>query len=183
MSSQDLETMLAALREETRGAEAPARVEAALCNAFLARAKRPAGRRWMSWIAGLAAVLVLAAGAAQWKITRPVAPPAARLQAPAAPSLELPKPHPVMAQRARPAVRRVRKVAPEPREVATEFLPLDDAGILAPMESAQVLRVQVPRSTMMRFGLPVNQDRMMEPIHADVVFAQDGIARAIRFVK
>jgi hypothetical protein len=176
--------MLAALREETRGEEAPAHVEAALRDAFRARPKRPAGSRW--WIglaAGLAAAVVLGAGAAQWRISRPVAPPAARLQAPPVPALELPRPQPVMTRRARPAVRHVPKAAPEPRELATEFLPLDDTGILTPMESAQVLRVQVPRSTMMRFGLPVNQDRMMEPIHADVVFAQDGIARAIRFVK
>jgi hypothetical protein len=51
------------------------------------------------------------------------------------------------------------------------------------MESVQVLRVQVPRATLVRFGVAVNQDRMLEPIRADVAFAQDGIARAIRFVK
>ena len=183
MSSRELETMLAALREETRGAEAPAHVEAALRDRFRAQAKRPAGRQWMGWAAGLAAALVLGAGVAEWRISRPVAPPGARLQTPTAPSLELPKPHPVLAQRVRRAPLRVQPVAPEPREVATEFLPLDDIGILTPMESAQVLRVRVPRSTMIRFGLPVNQERMMEPIQADVVFAQDGIARAIRFVK
>jgi hypothetical protein len=82
----------------------------------------------------------------------------------------------------RPRPAPVKTEAPAP-EVATEFLPLDDTMNLSPIESGHVLRVALPRSTMVRFGFPVNQDRMMEPVKADVVFAQDGIARAIRFVK
>jgi len=188
MSSRELETMLAALRDETRHAGAPAHVEAALREVFRAQAKRPA-RRWWIGLAGVAAALLIGAGAAEWRITRPVPPPVVKLQAPGAPSIEVPRPGPILAQRVRQAPRRIAPAAapagrvPAPREVATEFLPFDDFGILTPMESAQVLRVQVPRSTMIRFGLPVNPERLMEPVHADVVFAQDGIARAIRFVK
>jgi hypothetical protein len=89
---------------------------------------------------------------------------------------------PLVAKRVKRAPRP--RVAAKPQEeVTTEFLPLDDTLHMAPIESGQVLRVQVPRATLVRFGLSVNQERMMEPIKADVVFAQDGIARAIRFVK
>jgi hypothetical protein len=73
--------------------------------------------------------------------------------------------------------------APPVEEVATDFMPLEDTVALPPMESGHVLRVSMPRSTMMRFGFPVNPDHMMEPVKADVVFAQDGIARAVRFVR
>jgi hypothetical protein len=194
MSSRELETMLAALRDKTRGAEAPARVEAALLQAFRAHAgdhvRRPARRWWIGAVAGLAASVAVCAGVAEWWIARPVAPIAARLQFPVAPVLEAPKQRPasVTAQRIRRATKPVRTELPAApaqsrQEIATEFLPLEDTATLAPIESAQVLRVEVPRSTMVRFGLPVNPERFMEPIQADVVFAQDGIARAIRFVK
>src|SRR5262249_35663921 len=103
---------------------------------------------------------------------------------PSAPMAKTPDPLPI------PAVARAVKHTPKPHvtarpqeEVTTQFLPLDDTLHLAPLENGQVLRVQVPRAPLVRFGLPVNQERMMERIPADVVFGQDGIARAIRFVK
>src|SRR6185437_11505280 len=104
-----------------------------------------------------------------------VAPPAPVLQPAAIARLE----HPRAAKRVkRPMRLRVAPVTPEPvQEVATEFMPLEDTMSLAPIESGHVLRVALPRSAMVRFGFPVNQDRMMEPVKADVVFAQDGIAR------
>jgi len=62
-------------------------------------------------------------------------------------------------------------------------MPLPEAARLSPAESLDVVRVQLPRSTMMRFGLPVSAELAWEPVNADVVFGQDGMARAIRFVK
>jgi hypothetical protein len=175
MSQGELESLLQTLRTESRGAEAPARVEEALRHAFRARIRTR--RRWLQAGLAAAATLVLAAGSAAWWISRPVAPlPLVRLQHPAAPAIQA---------AAQSAPNRARRVWPGPRqqeEVTTEFLPLDEAAGLPPIESAQVVRVQVPQGTLVRFGVPVNQDRMLEPIQADVVFAQDGIARAIRFV-
>ena len=54
---------------------------------------------------------------------------------------------------------------------------------LRQLDSAQVVRVELPRSAMMSFGLPVNMDRADERIKADVVVGNDGMARAIRFVR
>ena len=48
---------------------------------------------------------------------------------------------------------------------------------------AQIVRVQLPRSAMTQFGLPVNMDRADQPVKADVIMGIDGIAQAIRFVQ
>jgi hypothetical protein len=180
MSPQELESMLQAARGELRRIEAPARVEAALLAAFRARVRR----RWMAWAVAVAAAVVMLSGAVAWRMTRETAPK------PALVKLQPPAPQPLVVKTEPPApanpARRIPRRRPLPRpaeEVTTGFLPLEDAPSLAPIESAQVVRVHLPRAAMMRFGLPVNQDRMMEPVKADVVFAQDGIARAIRFVK
>ena len=183
MKEGELESVLQTLREEIRGKEAPPRVEAALLAAFRARVR--VRRRWT--IAGLAAAaaLVLMAGSAAWWMSRPVAPPVVRVQHPFPPEIPVAaiEHNPVQRSAARPVRRAVRPRPKLQEEVTTEFLPLDETAALAPIESGQVVRVQLPRSTMIRFGFPMNPDRMMEPVQADVVFAQDGIARAVRFVK
>ena len=66
------------------------------------------------------------------------------------------------------------------REVSTGFLPLDASGILP--SSGEVIRVEVPRSTMSMFGLPVNDQRLSVPVHADLLLGEDGRAHAVRFV-
>ena len=193
MSSQELEKLLAELRADNRGVEAPQHLELALRGAFRAQAGLHARGKWRRW-APAAAILVLI-GAAAWKMGQPLPPPpAVRLTvAPPAPAPQPVEParteQPRLARRvkkpSRPSRPHAAPVKPEPQapEVATEFMPLEDNLTLPPIESGHVLRVELPRSAMVRFGLPVNPDRMMEPVKADVVFAQDGIARAIRFVK
>ena len=46
----------------------------------------------------------------------------------------------------------------------------------------QIVRVELPRTTMANFGLPVNMERSDERIKADVLLGVDGLAHAIRFV-
>ena len=67
-------------------------------------------------------------------------------------------------------------------EIATDFFPLMNREITQ-LESGQVVRVELPRSALMSFGLPMNMDRANERIKADVVVGNDGLARAIRFVR
>jgi len=50
-------------------------------------------------------------------------------------------------------------------------------------DRGQLVRVRLPRESMRSFGLPVNQDRMVQSVTADVLIGEDGIARAIRFVQ
>ncbi len=66
-------------------------------------------------------------------------------------------------------------------EIATEFFPLVNENALP--ERGQLRRVQVPRSTLINFGLPVNAERLEFPINADLLVGEDGGARAIRFVQ
>ena len=68
------------------------------------------------------------------------------------------------------------------REIDTAFLPLMAASPLEPTESGHLIRMNLPRSTMGRFGFPISSERIEEPVKADVLIGEDGVARAIRFV-
>ena len=82
----------------------------------------------------------------------------------------------------------VARHAPEPagavvtREVATEFLPLTYGHL--PVTDAYILRLEVPRSALIQFGLagPDLPQAVDETVDADVLVGLDGIARAVRFV-
>ncbi len=79
----------------------------------------------------------------------------------------------------------VRPPAPEPAqaEVVTRFFPLAPGVDLSAAENAPRLRVRLPRTVLASFGLPVSTERLDEPVEADIVVGEDGIARAIRFVR
>jgi hypothetical protein len=87
------------------------------------------------------------------------------------------------------AARAPRRVPPQYQDPRPEtpgdgdFIPLPFAARVSPVESLDVVRVRFPRSSMIRFGLPVPPERAWEPVNADVVVGQDGLARAIRFVR
>jgi hypothetical protein len=68
-------------------------------------------------------------------------------------------------------------------EIATAFIPLAGGRSFAPSESLQLMRIELPRSALVSFGLPMNVERADQRIKADVLVGNDGIARAIRFVR
>jgi hypothetical protein len=68
-------------------------------------------------------------------------------------------------------------------EVASPIVPLSYTNAANFQEGAQVMRVELPRYAMARFGLPVNMERYDERVKADVWIGADGLARAIRFVQ
>lgn len=68
-------------------------------------------------------------------------------------------------------------------EIATSFIPLAGGRNFAPAESLQMMRVELPRSALVSFGLPMNVERADQRIKADVLVGNDGVARAIRFVR
>ncbi|MCI0335938.1 MAG: hypothetical protein L0226_00030 [Acidobacteria bacterium] len=68
-------------------------------------------------------------------------------------------------------------------EVTTDFLPLTYSPNLPQMESGQLIRVQMPRSALLKFGLPMNLERANVPVKADLLVGEDGLAQAIRFVR
>jgi hypothetical protein len=69
------------------------------------------------------------------------------------------------------------------REIATEFMPLGYLNAASFQDGGQIVRVELPRSTLASFGLPVNMDRYNERVKADVVLGVDGVAHAIRFIQ
>lgn len=69
------------------------------------------------------------------------------------------------------------------QEVATEFIPLLQAGQYAQAEEGHLVRVELPRSALASFGLPVNAEAAGGRVKADVLMGEDGVARAIRFVR
>jgi hypothetical protein len=72
---------------------------------------------------------------------------------------------------------------PATQEVVTHFVSLGYGSALDLQDGAQMVRVELPRSALARFGLPMNMDRADERITADVLVGADGLARAIRFVQ
>jgi hypothetical protein len=76
-----------------------------------------------------------------------------------------------------------------PAEIATEFMPLPYSAV--PFTDARLVRLEVPRTALAEFGLtPVDAaaiDRVestkKDTILADVLVGEDGLARAVRFVR
>jgi hypothetical protein len=194
-------------------AEAPARIEASLMAAFreahsgepapVFASSRVTNRRWVYIGVGVAAALVIAV-LFTVIASRPHREKIAPQQAVDSPgtTLNAPPSQPTPGSLAgRPAGRerkptgRGKNLARSDRkaddgaesnsdvEIATDFFPLVNRESLAEMDSGQVVRVELPRTALMSFGLPMNMDRAGERIKADVVVGDDGLARAIRFVR
>lgn len=68
-------------------------------------------------------------------------------------------------------------------EVATEFMPLGYLNAEAVQDGGQIVRVEMPRTALVKFGIPVNMDRANERVKADILLGVDGMAHAIRFVQ
>jgi hypothetical protein len=68
-------------------------------------------------------------------------------------------------------------------EITTEFMPVGYASPASMGDGGQLVRVELPRSALVAFGLPMNVNRYDEKVKADVFFSLDGMARAIRFVQ
>lgn len=63
------------------------------------------------------------------------------------------------------------------------FYRLPEADELPPMETAMVVRVELPMSSLRLMGVPVSDERADDAVEADVLLAQDGLARGVRLVE
>ncbi|HYH86987.1 MAG TPA: hypothetical protein VEX60_16150 [Pyrinomonadaceae bacterium] len=68
-------------------------------------------------------------------------------------------------------------------EVTTDFIPLMQGERFTQGEGGHLVRIELPRSALERFGLPINAERAGGRVKADVLLGEDGLARAIRFVR
>ncbi|MBV9761024.1 MAG: hypothetical protein JO340_10715 [Acidobacteriaceae bacterium] len=190
MSPQDenlaaLEGAFAALRKEY--VEAPPRHLEALLRTRLRR--RRYLRHALRWMlpAAAAAFVSLAFLPAPHNLGAPPfpKPPAAE------PRREIPAPLERFAapRTARPVLasaRHARKPARQaPRSNWAEaggFLAIPYAEPFAPAEQIDVYRVELPRTALAHYGLPLRAGNAEAPVPAEVAVGSDGVVRAIRFV-
>lgn len=152
----------AALRRVARALEpeeAPPEIEARLLSAFRQRqaARVSYWQRHRAWMSAAASVLVL--GFALTRVSpRPAAGGGHSAEVAVGESFE------------------------ETEEIASDFFPLQGDLDLPDAEGRGVVRVLVPRTTLLAFGLPMNHERAFEPLQAEVLIGEDGAPKAIRFL-
>jgi hypothetical protein len=154
--------------------------------------KRHAGSKRTWWarvgVAAVAAALIVAAVSfrrAPEQKTVQIKPAEAHVTSPVAPAVrEVSKPR-VRTLRASRRKAPPRKAPSAPvvaqREVMTEFIPI--VYDPEPIERGQIVRIRLPSAALTMFGLPMNEEHAEEAIRADVLLGEDGMARAVRFVK
>lgn len=155
------DTVAGAIAEDT-GKQAPAYVHKMLLQGCRERkiAVRERRRVWI-WrgAAGTVAAMLLIGSAMMLR----------RVETPSPRGTEAPVEEPVIG------------VAYTNDEVTTDFIPLRFDP--APPGSTSVVRVQLPRTALLAFGLPLNEDRNGDLIQADLLLDENGLAQAVRFVE
>jgi hypothetical protein len=202
MNSQrfDEETLTSSLKllaEEMATLNAPPEVEQRLRAAFRARSV-VARRSYVNyWVAGIAAVLLIAISviAIRWRteqhqqVNAGVTKPQPVKEEPRVVDTSAPKKEEEVVAVEKPHRHSVRRTPRNEvanhmtREIATDFMPLGYLNPATLQDGGQIIRVELPRSTLVNFGLPVNMDRYHEKVKADVLLGVDGMAHAIRFVQ
>lgn len=156
-------------------------------------------QRQVLWTLTAAAVLLFAAALLFWRPSRSAEPDklGSSQQTPSSPQQELQRIVPsskpesegrriaesVPSRNPSPVASRRRQPRSRATEVATEFFPLTFIADSAALETGHVVRVRIPRSALVTFGVLMNVDRAGELVKADVVIGDDGLARAIRFIQ
>jgi hypothetical protein len=179
MSDKSVQDVLRALAEADASVEAPLEVEARLREQFRARKRQRLWRRSTVWAVSAAAVIALVFVFANRKPTvAPVNPAVVNT-----PPVSLPEAlAPALSQTAVAPKHRPMAVRPQQRqEIVTDFFPLMDPA--PPFERGQLLRIELPASAMQMVGLPVHEQRLADRVQADVLVGEEGLPRAIRFVK
>jgi hypothetical protein len=178
MSDESVQDLLRALAEADASAEAPPEIEVRLRKQFRSRKRKHVWRRSAMWAISAAAVIALFVVFAGRKpavgpVNSVVSPPAVTVPQSAERSIS----HTVVSP-----PRRAIAVRPRQRqEIVTDFFPLMDPA--PPFERGQLLRVELPASAMQMVGLPVHEERLADRVEADVLLGEEGLPRAIRFVK
>ena len=190
------------LAEQMEASCAPPAIEQRLMIMFDAQSLIPVNssptRRWVYAVGAIAAVFVLAFGLAalRWRAVTssetPVRSVASNRNVTEIPGVVVPPSgaQPLVPSPARPNRNRHRLPTGTARasadasrkEVATDFIPVM-YGTTGVEPGSQIVRIELPRSAMARFGLPVNMDRADQLVKADVLLGVDGLAHAIRFVQ
>ncbi len=149
--------------------EAPPQVEARLRTEFRRRQRH---RAWAAWLPAFGVAAMAGIALLVWiQREKPAAiPVVAWIHA------EKPAAIPV-------AVAAQTVVPPVSEESEASFYPLPEAEALPPPESAMVVRVQLPVSSLELMGVPVGEESPDSDVQADLLLGPDGLARGIRLVE
>ena len=188
-NEQKLSAVVAAVVMEDSQRVAPAAVEQMLMAEF--RKQHERSKRQGAWWARAALVAAAAALIVAAAVSLRRAPDKQTVQTMTKPP-EVHVTPAVIAPAVRAVAKAVRALRKAPRkstnapavaqrEVMTEFIPI--VFDPEPIERGQIVRIRLPLAALASFGLPLNEEHPEEAIRADVVLGEDGLARAVRFVK
>lgn len=188
-------------RENTAGAQpstaaAQPSTVAAPVLAFRSSAPRRHARAALAIAAG---ILLLAAASSLFWMGGSADEPRQMVVIPDATPTPAPSPSPSPSRRTIETKKEAGKPAPQKRrtvrrppayvakntvvEETTAFIPLTYAGGGGASEGGMIVRVEVPRATLVALGLPLDPVRGESRVTADLLVGDDGITRAIRLVQ
>ena len=154
------------------------RLESAPVSVELVLRRELRARRWkrrMAWTAPLVAAAALAMlfwpQAKQEPVVKPE-PEVARAMEPPVEFVDEVKAEAPTVRRIRPP----RGPAPQP------FVAVGAWQAVEPIERANIVRTELPRATLARYGMPVGAGRLTEPAPVELLLGEDGTVRAIRLV-
>lgn len=187
-----LEETLSAIRREYRQIAAPQSIKALLMREVGTGVKRanPARRLWLKpLLLGPAFLLLCGICAAAFFLTRHAIP------IPESPISTVSRPQPqqdsvrgdssIHPLEKRTSRRQVRSIPPVPAQEsnAGEFVALPSSeGLPAPMV-ATVVRMRIRSESLREFGLDVSPVTAPETVLAEFVVGEDGLSRAVRFIR
>jgi hypothetical protein len=192
---------LRALQASAAGAAPSGALQQRLMDEFDASqaATRPATSRGVSrgWLQAAAAIAIGVGAIAAWRL---VSPPQVAVQqtisenrvpAGVAPQVPpTPAPTPAAATGPSPSSARTtpgnqRGSGTRPSRVLhpTGFVQLPAAAGLPAFESGQIVRVEIPVTSLPMYGVDILPDAVNRPVRADLLVGQDGLPRAIRLIR
>jgi hypothetical protein len=209
-AERTLEAGLRVLAEGAGDGEAPPHLKLALRAAFDRQVKAapvqisaPARSRNLArrWAVAAAALVLLAVAVALLSRTAPPNSRKEEVSGGSNPSSSIPAPREQAPQRVIEPGDQEQKVethvaqkkstkrhaatggAARDNETVTDYIPLTYLADATAVESGMVLRVELPPSALIAMGLPAPADQTDSRVKADVVVGDDGVARAVRFVR
>jgi len=181
MSEDPVRDLLRSLAEADASVEAPPETEIRLRKKFRSLKRRRMWHRAAVWGPIAATIMgLIFASASRTPPAAPVKEAAHDAPSKIEPNIEMPLP--ISPTTTTPVQgRAVAILASRPAEIVTEFFPLMDPA--PPLGRGQLLRVELPASAMQMVGLPVHEEHLSDAVQADVLLGEEGLPRAIRFVK
>lgn len=201
--TDELDEIFAELRREHRRTGPPEALEANLVRLIGDERypkKRKASVVWMWWMGGAVAATILL-GIVVWTMHRRFPQPAvAQMQSHSSVEVSSARSGPGQAEQhnakqialsvkahgsRQHGARKEAKTEPEKEsgELFSRFIALPGSEGLPPPSEASIVRVQMTKGDLQRYGFEVPPAVVAELIHADFFLGEDGVPRAVRLVR